>query len=185
MSAFGTGLPSGSRTRPATVIRAGLAGSGRGAGAGRSAPRGAACAVGRFAGPSFIAREWASQPVPVATAARTSTAIAASLSLWINMDFRTSWASAGAGAVSAPPPAACRAAKAIAARVVVSHRRGGMDAEADRGASAAAIAVVESAIPRRTRARRSFSLARSSRLWTVPTGQRSRRAASDSERPSK
>ena len=43
-----------------------------------------------------------------------------------------------------------------------------MDAEADRGARTAASAVAESTIPRRARPRRSFSLARASRLWTRP-----------------
>ena len=73
----------------------------------------------------------------MATAPRSSKVIAVSFSLWSSMDLSTSWARAIAEAEMAPA-AACPAAKAIAARVVMSHRGDETDAEADRGASAAA-----------------------------------------------
>ncbi len=66
----------------------------------------AAGAAGSLTGSSVIAMERASQSAPVATAARSIKDIAVSLSLWISMDLRTSWASAAAGAESAPPAAA-------------------------------------------------------------------------------
>ena len=66
----------------------------------------AAGAAGSFTGSSFIASEWASQPAPVATAARSNKVIAVSFSLWSSMVRRTSWARAAAGAESAPPAAA-------------------------------------------------------------------------------
>ena len=102
-----TGLPSGPSTRPATVIRPVAAGSGFVVAwadrRSRGRPRRAA---GSFTGSSFMASERASQPAPVATAARSSRDIAVSLSLWSSMVRRTSWASAEAGAASAPPAAA-------------------------------------------------------------------------------
>ena len=62
-------------------------------------------------------------------------------SLWISMDLQHLLGQGRGGAESAPPAAAVRPRSAIAARVVVSHRRDETDAEADRGASAAASAV--------------------------------------------
>ena len=82
-------------------------------------------------------------PAPVATAPRSSKVNARSFSLWISMDRSTSWARAVAEAETAPP-AACPAAKWIAARVVMSHRRDETDAEADRGLRTAASAAAGS-----------------------------------------
>ncbi len=81
---------------------------------------------------------------------------------------------AAAWAESAPP-AACRAAKRIAARLVESHRRDETDA---RGA----IAIAK---PRSASPRRSLSRARTNRLRSVPLGHFSRAAASSGESPSK
>ena len=81
-----------------------------------------------------------------------------SLSLWKAIARRISPAMAAADTDTAPP-AIHRAAKAVAALVVVSHRSGETAADADCGASAAASAGPESATPRRNKPRRSFSRA--------------------------
>ena len=97
---------------------------------------------------------------------------------------KISWASPIAGADS-DPSAACPAAKRIAARVVESHRRGEIDALADRGRQHRRRRCGQGRKPTATEAPSSFSRARASRLRSVPGGHRSRRAASSSVSPSK
>ena len=172
------GLPDGSRTRPTTVIRPGAASSGFAATGVGGGP------AGILLGSSFIAGEWLRNPAPVASAPRNRTVRATSFSLWISMDFSTSRARAAVEAESASP-AAGPAAKRIAARVVVSHRRDETEAEAGRASSTAASAAPGSMTPRRVSARRSFSRARATRLRTVPCEHRSRLAASWMVRPSR
>ena len=104
--------------------------------------------------------------------------------LWMSMDRSTSWARAVTEAETVPV-AACPAAKFIAARVVLSHRRDETDAEADLELSAATRPAPDSATPRRVKLRRSLSHARANRLRTVPAGHRSRCAASSRVSPSK
>ena len=96
-----TGLPSGSSTRPATVIRAVATGSGFVVGEAEPTPCGATFATGAagsLTGSSFIASERASQPGAGGDGGQErARMIAVSLSLWKSMVRRTSWARAAAG----------------------------------------------------------------------------------------
>ena len=91
--------------------------------------------------------------------------------LFASMDLRTSWARAAAAGATA-----CPAANWIAARVVISHKEDETDAQAERAQCTGERAAGKTT-PRRVRPRRSLSRARANRLWIVPAGQRSRRAA--------
>ncbi len=168
--ASGTGLPCGSTTRPVTNIRPGDGTSSRLV---STFGRGTA---GAFPGSSRIARAWVKYPAPAAMAETSIRAIAAIFNLCMSMDLSTSRASA---------VAAGAAAKWTAARVVMSHRGDETDAEAGADPRSEARAAAGRTTPRRVSPRRSLSLARASRLRSVPSGQPSRCAASSSVRPSK
>ena len=104
-----TGLPAGSSTRPVTVIRPGVAGSGLlpvarsgfARGFAGSAVRGSSFAAW---GSCVTARDRASHPALVASEVMSNNAVIVSLSFWQSMVLRTSWARATAGR-SRPPVA--------------------------------------------------------------------------------
>ncbi len=121
---------------------------------------------------SARSRSRASRPAPIAIEASMK-APATFLTVDMIRLLATEPASAAAVAETAP---------AVAARMVASARASGTAARAP----SARIAVSASgATPRFTSRVRSRARPRASRLWSVPSGQESRRAASAYERPSR
>ena len=118
---------------------------------------------------------WPTNPAPVATAPTNSMARAASAIFLASMDLSTSRASPVAN-----EPATCPAAKLMAALVVTSHREDETAALAAVESRTAARAEVDRKAPRRREATAELIPRRANRLRSVPSGQRSRRAASSS-----